>query len=100
MHELSASRPPTDPANLPMRTVFERLGWELVGGLNEFDGDWVMYAITRPAWELGVSAEAGARHRYPAVTNERSTLAPSLAQATSTHVRHRAMSFHDLNGLS
>jgi RimJ/RimL family protein N-acetyltransferase len=42
---------PTDPANLPMRTVFERLGWELVGALNEFDRDWVMYAITRSAWE-------------------------------------------------
>jgi RimJ/RimL family protein N-acetyltransferase len=42
---------PTDPANLPMRTVFERLGWELVGTLNEFDRDWVMYAIARPAWD-------------------------------------------------
>jgi hypothetical protein len=31
-----------------MRTVFEQLGWELVGTLNEFDRDWVMYAITRP----------------------------------------------------
>jgi [ribosomal protein S5]-alanine N-acetyltransferase len=42
---------PTDPANLPMRTVFERLGWGLVGALNEFDRDWVMYAITRPDWD-------------------------------------------------
>jgi RimJ/RimL family protein N-acetyltransferase len=42
---------PTDPANLPMRTVFERLGWELVGTLNEFDRDWAMYAITRSKWE-------------------------------------------------
>ncbi len=42
---------PTDPANLPMRTVFERVGWEFVGALNEFNRDWVMYAITRRAWE-------------------------------------------------
>jgi hypothetical protein len=42
---------PTDPANLPMRTVFDRLGWELVGTLNEFDRDWVMYAISRPVWK-------------------------------------------------
>jgi RimJ/RimL family protein N-acetyltransferase len=48
---------PTDPANLPMRTVFERLGWELVGTLKEFDRDWVMYAITRPAWNARRSAE-------------------------------------------
>ncbi len=42
---------PTDPDNVPMRTVFERLGWELVGTLNEFDRDWVMYAISRPVWD-------------------------------------------------
>ena len=42
---------PTDPANVPMRTVFERSGWELVGTLNEFDRDWVMYAISRPVWD-------------------------------------------------
>jgi diamine N-acetyltransferase len=41
---------PTDPDNLPMRTVFERLGWKLVGTLNEFDREWVMYATTRSAW--------------------------------------------------
>lgn len=41
---------PTDPNNVPMRTVFERLGWELVGTLNEFDREWVMYALTRLNW--------------------------------------------------
>jgi RimJ/RimL family protein N-acetyltransferase len=49
---------PTDPANGPMRTVFERLGWELVGRLREFDRDWVMYAITRTHWEAGASGPA------------------------------------------
>jgi RimJ/RimL family protein N-acetyltransferase len=44
---------PTDPANLPMRTVFHRLGWELVGELHEFGRNWVMYAITRRAWDAG-----------------------------------------------
>ncbi|MGH2634538.1 MAG: GNAT family N-acetyltransferase [Actinomycetota bacterium] len=42
---------PTDPDNLAMRTVFERLGWELVGTLDDFDRTWVMYAITRAQWE-------------------------------------------------
>jgi RimJ/RimL family protein N-acetyltransferase len=42
---------PTDPANLAMRTVFERVGWELVDTLHEFDRDWMMYAMTRPRWE-------------------------------------------------
>ncbi len=39
---------PTDPANVAMRTVFERAGWELVGSFTEFDREWLMYAITRP----------------------------------------------------
>jgi RimJ/RimL family protein N-acetyltransferase len=46
---------PTDPENVAMRTVFERLGWELVGTLNEFEREWVMYAITRPAWDSRIS---------------------------------------------
>ena len=41
---------PTDPANVPMRRVFEHVGWELVGTYNEFDREWVMYAITRERW--------------------------------------------------
>jgi RimJ/RimL family protein N-acetyltransferase len=43
---------PTDSANVPMRTVFERLGWELVGTLNEFDRDWAMYSISRLVWNV------------------------------------------------
>lgn len=42
---------PTDPANIAMRTVFERAGWAFVETLHEFDREWVMYAITRAQWE-------------------------------------------------
>ena len=42
---------PTDPANIAMRTVFLRAGWEVVGCLIEFGREWVMYAITRPQWQ-------------------------------------------------
>ena len=41
---------PTDPANGPMRAVFEHVGWELVETYREFDRGWVMYAITRERW--------------------------------------------------
>jgi RimJ/RimL family protein N-acetyltransferase len=41
---------PTDPANVAMRTVFERVGWTLAGSLTEFGREWVMYRITRPDW--------------------------------------------------
>lgn len=34
-----------------MRAVFERVGWTLLGTLNEFDREWVMYAVTREAWQ-------------------------------------------------
>ena len=42
---------PTDPANTAMRTVFQRVGWTLVGPLAEYDRQWVMYRITRREWE-------------------------------------------------
>jgi len=42
---------PTDPANVAMRTVFERVGWAYVGSLTEFGRDWVMYRITREQWQ-------------------------------------------------
>ena len=42
---------PTDPANVAMRTVFQRVGWKLAGSLTEFGREWVMYRITRPEWE-------------------------------------------------
>jgi len=41
---------PTDPANVAMRTVFQRVGWELAGSLTELGREWVMYRITRPQW--------------------------------------------------
>ena len=41
---------PTDPANVAMRTVFDRVGWTLAGPLTEYDREWVMYRITRPEW--------------------------------------------------
>jgi RimJ/RimL family protein N-acetyltransferase len=42
---------PTDPANVAMRTVFQRVGWRLAGSLTEFGREWVMYRITRQEWE-------------------------------------------------
>jgi RimJ/RimL family protein N-acetyltransferase len=48
---------PTDPANVAMRTVFERVGWAHVGSVTEYGRDWVMYRITRPQWQ----ARHGAR---------------------------------------
>ena len=42
---------PTDPANVAMRTVFQRAGWMLAGSLTEFGREWVMYRITRREWE-------------------------------------------------
>lgn len=40
----------TDPANVAMRTVFQRVGWTLAGPLTEAGRDWVGYRITRPEW--------------------------------------------------
>jgi RimJ/RimL family protein N-acetyltransferase len=42
---------PTDPGNVAMRTVFDRVGWGFVQTYREFERDWVMYAITRERWE-------------------------------------------------
>jgi RimJ/RimL family protein N-acetyltransferase len=42
---------PTDPANVAMRTVFQRAGWTLAGSLTEFGREWVLYRITRREWE-------------------------------------------------
>jgi RimJ/RimL family protein N-acetyltransferase len=42
---------PTDPANVAMRTVFERAGWAYVGSVTEYGRDWVMYRITLPQWQ-------------------------------------------------
>jgi len=41
----------TVPANVAMRTVFQRSGWDLAGPLTMFGREWVMYRITRLEWE-------------------------------------------------
>ena len=42
---------PTDPENIAMRAVFERIGWRLTETFEEFGRTWVTYSITRPQWE-------------------------------------------------
>jgi len=42
---------PTDPANAPMRAVFERLHWSCVDTITDYDREWVVYRITRHEWE-------------------------------------------------
>ena len=41
----------TDPANVAMRTVFQKVGWMPAGSLTELGREWVMYRITRREWE-------------------------------------------------
>ena len=41
----------TDPANVAMRTVFQRVGWKTAGSSTEFGREWVVYRITRREWE-------------------------------------------------
>ena len=43
----------TDPANVAMRTVFDRLGWTLTGTVNDYGRQWVMYRMTRREWAAG-----------------------------------------------
>ena len=43
----------TDPANVAMRTVFDRLGWTKTGTVNDYGRQWVMYRMTRPEWAAG-----------------------------------------------
>ncbi len=50
---------PTDPANIAMRTVFQRVGWELVGSLTESGREWVVYALTRAQWQARRPPTAG-----------------------------------------
>ncbi|HET8526303.1 MAG TPA: GNAT family protein [Actinomycetota bacterium] len=49
--DASRVQAPTDPENVAMRTVFDRVGWELVETYRDFDRTWVLYAITRERWE-------------------------------------------------
>jgi len=50
-----AVQAPTDPANVAMRTVFDRVGWTLAGTVTDYGRPWVMYRITRPEWAAGSS---------------------------------------------
>jgi RimJ/RimL family protein N-acetyltransferase len=47
----SVVQAPTDPQNVAMRTVFERIGWRHTETYEEFGRTWVNYSITRPQWE-------------------------------------------------
>lgn len=47
---------PADPANVAMRTVFDRVGWTLAGAVTDYGRRRVMYRITRPEWEAGSPA--------------------------------------------
>jgi RimJ/RimL family protein N-acetyltransferase len=40
----------TDPANIAMQTVFERVGWRRAGALTEIGREWAMYQVTRTQW--------------------------------------------------
>ena len=51
-----AVQAPTDPANVAMRTVFDRIGWTMVGTVTDYGRRWVMDRITRPEWEAGAPA--------------------------------------------
>jgi RimJ/RimL family protein N-acetyltransferase len=42
---------PTDPQNIAMRTVFDRIGWQHTQTYEQFGRTWAHYAITRPQWE-------------------------------------------------
>jgi RimJ/RimL family protein N-acetyltransferase len=46
----------TAPANVAMRTVFQRVGWQEAGSLNEHGREWVVYRITRPQWQARAAA--------------------------------------------
>jgi RimJ/RimL family protein N-acetyltransferase len=41
----------TDPENIAMRTVFERIGWQHTETYEEFGRTWVNYSVTRARWE-------------------------------------------------
>lgn len=41
----------TDPENIAMRTVFERIGWQHTETYEAFGRTWVNYSVTRALWE-------------------------------------------------
>ena len=46
-----AAEASTDPANVAMRMVFQKVGWMPAGSLTKLGREWVRYRITRPEWE-------------------------------------------------
>jgi RimJ/RimL family protein N-acetyltransferase len=46
-----AAEASTDPANVAMRAVFQKVGWMPSDSLTELGREWVMYRITRREWE-------------------------------------------------
>ena len=48
----------TDPANVAMRTVFQRVGWMPAGSLAEYGREWIMYRITRREWQASRREQA------------------------------------------
>jgi len=61
-----AAEASTDPANVAMRTVFQKAGWMPAGSLTELGREWVMYRITR----RGVGGLAGPAQANKAMTAE------------------------------
>jgi GNAT superfamily N-acetyltransferase len=58
---------PTDPANVAMRTVFDRVGWTLAGPVTEVGRRWLLYQITgtlKPA-EAAATGRASAGPTLP-----------------------------------
>jgi RimJ/RimL family protein N-acetyltransferase len=49
----------TDPANAPMRAVFQRAGWALAGPVTELGRVWDQYRITRDDWARGCAGRPG-----------------------------------------
>jgi RimJ/RimL family protein N-acetyltransferase len=49
----------TDPANIAMRTVFQRAGWAEAGTVTELGREWVLYQITRNGWDTFRQRGAG-----------------------------------------
>ena len=45
-------RASTDPANVAMRTVFQRVGWIPAGSLTEFGREWIMYSYRLSRWPI------------------------------------------------
>ena len=59
----------TDPANLAMRTAFQRAGWAEAGTVTELGREWTLYQITRNGWDT--ARDSGTANGRPAASGER-----------------------------